>query len=211
MDINEKIKRRYNRISGIYEAMDKMIKEEWRLNLLSKVSGKVLEVGIGTGANLPFYPTKTQSLTGVDFSKGMLKHANDKVSKGNFLFPIELMEADIQALPFPDNTFDSVVSTCVFCSVPDPLVGLKELRRVCKPTGHIFMLEHMRSDNKFVGAVMDVLNPLTVSLWGANINRETIKTIQYSGLVIERDSSLMGSIFRDLAVSPNKNNVKEES
>lgn len=211
MDINGKIKKRYNRISGIYEVMDKMIKEEWRLNLLSKVSGNVLEVGIGTGTNLPFYPIKTQSLTGVDFSKGMLKHANDKVSKGNFPFPIELMEADIQALPFPDETFDSVVSTCVFCSVPDPLVGLKELRRVCKPTGRIYILEHMRSDNKFVGAVMDVLNPLTVRLWGANINRETIKIIERSGLMIETNSCLMGSIFRDLAVSPNKNNIKVES
>ena len=79
LDLNEKIKRRYNRISSIYEVMDKMIKEEWRLNLLSNVSGKVLEVGIGTGANFPFYPDNIDLLTGVDFSKGMLKHAQDKV------------------------------------------------------------------------------------------------------------------------------------
>ena len=64
MDINEKIKKRYNRISGIYEVMDRMIKEEWRLNLLSNVSGNVLEVGIGTGANLLFYPNQIDLLTG---------------------------------------------------------------------------------------------------------------------------------------------------
>jgi ubiquinone/menaquinone biosynthesis C-methylase UbiE len=204
LDINEKVKKRYNRISGIYEVMDRMIKDEWRVNLFSHVSGKVLEVGIGTGANLPFYPNQIQSLTGVDFSEGMLKHAKKKVTKGNFSFPIELMEADIQALPFPDNTFDSIVSTCVFCSVPDPLVGMKELRRVCKPTGRIYMLEHMRSDNKLVGVVMDILNPLTVRLWGANINRETMKTIEASGLEIETDSCLMGTIFREVGINPNK-------
>lgn len=205
MDVNEKIKKRYNRISGIYEVMDRMIKEVWRRELLENVSGKVLEVGIGTGANLPFYPKQILSLTGIDFSKGMLKYAREKVSKENYSFPIELIEADIQALPFPDNTFDTVVSTCVFCSVPDPLVGLKELRRVCKPNGRIFMLEHMRSDIKLVGIVMDMLNPLTVRLWGANINRETVKNIELAGLKIVSDSPLMTSIFRELAVYPNKN------
>lgn len=204
LNVNEKIKRRYNRISGIYEVIDRMIKAEWRLNLLSTISGNVLEVGIGTGANLPFYPTHTKSLTGVDFSRGMLKHAQEKVAKGRYPFPIRLIEADIQALPFPDNAFDTVVSTCVFCSIPEPLSGFKELKRVCKPNGQILMLEHMRSDQKWVGIVMDVLNPLTVRLWGANINRETIITIERSGLKIEKDKNLMGSIFRELLVAPNK-------
>ena len=204
MDINEKIKRRYNRISGIYEVMDKMIKEDWRLNLLSNVSGKVLEVGIGTGANLPFYPVNIDLLMGVDFSKGMLKHAQDKVRKERFSFPVQLVEADIQSLPFPDDSFDYVVSACVFCSVPDPLIGLQELRRVCKPSGRILMLEHMRSESKGIGIVMDMLNPLTVRLWGANINRKTIKTIENSGLKIETNKGLMGDIFRELSVSPNK-------
>lgn len=204
MDINEKIKKRYNRISGIYEGMDRMIKEGWRKDLLANAAGKVLEVGIGTGANLPFYPAQIHSLTGVDFSKGMLKHAKEKEAKGSFSFPVKLVEADIQALPFPDHTFDTIVSTCVFCSVPNPLVGLQELKRVCKPNGQILMLEHMRSENRLVGAVMDMLNPLTVRLWGANINRETIKNIESSGLKIESDSRLMGSIFRELTVHPNK-------
>jgi ubiquinone/menaquinone biosynthesis C-methylase UbiE len=203
-DVSKKIQRRYNRISGVYEIMDKMIKTEWRKELLSQVSGDVLEVGIGTGTNLFYYPSDISSLTGVDFSQGMLKHAFEKLSKGDFPFPVKLIEADIQKLPFPDHSFDSIVSTCVFCSVPDPIKGLKELRRVCKPNGRIFMLEHMRSENKFLGLVMDLLNPLTVRLWGANINRETIKNIELSGLKIEIDLQLMGTIMRNLAVSPNK-------
>lgn len=201
---NERIKNRYNRISGIYEFMDRMIKDKWRQDLLSHVSGKVLEVGIGTGANLPHYPSDILSLTGVDFSKGMLKHATEKVSRGNLLFPIELIEADIQDLPFPDHTFDSIVSTCVFCSVPDPIKGLKELRRVCKPTGKIYMLEHMRSDNKLMGLAMDMMNPITVKLWGANINRETLKNIRISELKIETELPLISSIFKELSIRPNK-------
>ena len=164
----------------------------------------MLEVGIGTGANLPFYPINIDLLTGVDFSKGMLKHAQDKVTNKRVSISCKLVEADIQSLPFPDDSFDYVVSTCVFCSVPDPLIGLQELRRVCKPTGRILMLEHMRSESKGIGVVMDMLNPLTVRLWGANINRKTIKTIEYSGLKIETNKDLMGDIFRELSVSPNK-------
>ncbi|MCM3668961.1 class I SAM-dependent methyltransferase [Mesobacillus maritimus] len=204
MNLNEVIKKRYNRISGVYELMDRMIKEEWRKNLLSQATGKVLEVGIGTGANLPYYREDLVSLTGIDFSRGMLKHANAKTAQGSFSFPIDLIEGDIQELPFQDGMFDSIVSTCVFCSVPDPVKGLKELKRVCKPTGSIFMLEHMRSENKLVGGVMDVLNPLTVRLWGANINRETLKNIELSNLKVESNKPLMSSILRELTISPCK-------
>ncbi|XJZ28024.1 class I SAM-dependent methyltransferase [Bacillota bacterium Lsc_1132] len=206
MDIklNEKIKKRYNRVSGIYDMMDKMMKEEWRKDLLAQVSGKVLEAGVGTGANLSYYPAGIQSLTGVDFSAGMLKIAREKLPNKQLPFPVDLIEADIQDLPFPDNTFDSIVSTCVFCSVPDPIKGLKELRRVCKPDGHIYMLEHMRSENKVAGVVMDVLNPITVRMWGANINRETVKNLEQSGLQIEKIENLMGTIIRRIVLKTNK-------
>lgn len=203
-NLNEVIKKRYNRISGIYELMDRMVKEEWRKNLLSQATGKVLEVGIGTGANMPYYREDLVSLTGIDFSRGMLTHAIAKNKQGSFSFPIDLIEGDIQELPFPDEMFDSIVSTCVFCSVPDPVKGLKELKRVCKPTGSIFMLEHMRSENKLVGGVMDILNPLTVRLWGANINRETLKNIELSNLKVESNKPLMSSILRELTISPCK-------
>lgn len=202
--INDKIKKRYNRVSGIYDMMDRMIKEQWRKDLLSQVSGKVLEAGVGTGANISYYPENIQSLTGIDFSKGMLRVAKEKAALMFLSYPLELVEADIQDLPFSDNTFDSIVSTCVFCSVPDPVKGLNELRRVCKPDGRIYMLEHMRSENKAAGIVMDVLNPLTVRLWGANINRETLKNIEIAGLHIEKVDSLMGSVMRRIVLSPNK-------
>ncbi|WP_420848103.1 class I SAM-dependent methyltransferase [Neobacillus citreus] len=199
--VNEIIKNRYNRVSRIYDMMDRMIKEQWRQDLLSAVSGDVIEVGVGTGGNLVYYPNSINSLTGIDFSQGMLKFAKEKSLKMKFHFPVELVEGDIQDLPFPDNTFDAIVATCVFCSVPDPVKGLQELKRVCKPDGRIYMIEHMKSDNKWAGLVMDLLNPLTVRLWGANINRETIKNIKLASLNIETNESLMGSIVRKLVLT----------
>ncbi|MDQ0219983.1 class I SAM-dependent methyltransferase [Peribacillus cavernae] len=201
-DINEVIKRRYNRISPVYEWMDKMIKDQWRKDLLLEATGDVLEVGIGTGSNLLYYPDHITSLTGVDFSQGMLRHAREKVNKAALEFPVHLMEADIQNLPFPDHSFDVIVSTCVFCSVPDPVKGLTELKRVCKPEGKILMLEHMRSGNPMLGGVMDLLNPLTVRLWGANINRKTLENIEKANLTIKEMENLMGTIMRKIEIQP---------
>lgn len=200
---NETIKKRYDRVSGLYDAMDRMMKDKWREDLLKDVKGKVLEVGIGTGKNLSFYHEGIE-LTGVDFSPKMLKKAQEKISNPALSFPVTLKEMDIQELDFPDNTFDYVVSTCVFCSVPDPIKGLKELKRVCKPDGEIIMLEHMRSDNKIAGKVMDLLNPIPVTVWGANINRDTLANITEAGMTIEEKEDLAGSIVRKMKVTPNK-------
>lgn len=198
---NKTIQKRYDRVSGIYNSMDRMIKPEWRRELLSNVSGNVLEVGVGTGANLPFYSQHVH-VTGVDFSQGMLKHAEHIVRKLHAEDQIKLKNMDIQAMAFPDHSFDFIVSTCVFCSVPDPIQGLRELKRVCKADGKILMLEHMRSENPFAGILMDLINPLTVRLWGANINRRTLDNIKDAGLTIERDQSLVGTIMRRLTVVP---------
>ena len=201
--LTEKIKKRYNRVSGIYDSMDKMIKESWRKDLLENVEGNILEVGVGTGANLPFYPDDIH-LTGIDFSSGMLKQARKKVNNLTLPYQINLIEMDAQQMDFPDNTFDYVVATCVYCSVPDPVKGLKEMGRVCKPDGKIILLEHMRSDKEVVGKMMDLLNPVTVNMWGANINRKTLDNIKQAGLLIEQKEDLFYSIVRKLVVKPNK-------
>jgi ubiquinone/menaquinone biosynthesis C-methylase UbiE len=200
-DLNKTIQKRYNRISGIYNQMDRMIKPEWRQELLSSLSGHVLEVGVGTGANLPFYPRNVR-VTGVDFSSGMLQYARNVVQQLCAEDRMTLLEMDVQQMTFPDDSFDYIVSTCVFCSVPDPVQGLHELRRVCKSDGKILMLEHMRSENAVAGILMDLLNPLTVRLWGANINRRTMDNIARAGLTIEKDKQLFGTILRRLEVAP---------
>src|SRR5699024_5078769 len=177
------------------------IRSCWRKNLLEKLHGNVLEVGVGTGANLTYYPTDVH-VTGIDFSPKMLTKAYAKVNKSKP--KIVLREMDVQQMDFPDNTFDLVVSTCVFCSVPDPIQGFKEIRRVVKPEGKILMLEHMRSESYFAGIILDLINPLTVRIIGANVHRNTIKNIENAGLNIEKQSFLMTSIMRKLIISPNK-------
>lgn len=197
----EIIKQRYDRISSLFDVMDHMIRVSWRKDLLEYLQGIILEVGVGTGANLPYYPSNVH-VTGIDFSPKMLAKAEEKIERAKA--KVILREMDAEKIDFPDNTFDTVVSTCVFCSVPDPVKGLKEIRRVVKPEGKIVMLEHMRSENIVAGKMLDLINPLTIRIVGANVNRKTIENIEKAGLKIEQQSNLMTSIMRKLILSPNK-------
>jgi len=178
----KKIKGRYNRVSKIYDILEQpmevMTMSKWREKLIKNIEGpKILEVGVGTGKNLLIYPNKLE-ITGIDFSENMLEKANQKIKgKEN----ITLIEMDAQKMSFADNTFDTIVTSCVFCSVPDPVEGLKEMRRVCRHDGKIIMLEHMRSHHNIVGKFMDVVNFIPLHTWGANINRETIANILKAG------------------------------
>ncbi|HEX7057271.1 MAG TPA: methyltransferase domain-containing protein [Bacilli bacterium] len=195
----EVIRKRYDRIAAMFNMMDGRLMRQWKKEMLAEVTGNVLEVGIGAGANLPHYANHV-TLTGIDFSPNMLKFAARKAEELHM--QVTLREMDIEHLAFADGTFDYVVATCVFCSVPDPVAGLRELRRVCKPDGKILLLEHMRSENPVTGLLMDALNPLVVRLSGANINRRTLDHIEKAGLTIESNERLMSTIVRRLAVKP---------
>jgi ubiquinone/menaquinone biosynthesis C-methylase UbiE len=169
--------------------------EPWRQKLWALVHGpRVLEVGVGTGKNMPFWPHAV-TLTAIDLTPGMLQRARQRAIELNI--KAQLCLGDVQLLDFPDAYFDEAVATCVFCSVPDPVLGLRELKRVVKPGGSIILLEHMRSPNEFIGKTMDVINPLVVRLMGANINRRTIENIQIAGWLIEQAEDLgMGGIMK---------------
>ncbi|HLR43304.1 MAG TPA: class I SAM-dependent methyltransferase [Pseudogracilibacillus sp.] len=195
------IKKRYDRIASLFNMMDHAIRPSWREDLLKNVQGNILEVGVGTGANFPYYPEGVHVI-GIDFSPKMLEVAEKKISEAKA--SITLKEMDAEQMDFPDNSFDVVVSTCVFCSVPNPIRGLQEIRRVVKPDGKVVMLEHMRSNNKIAAKMLDIINPITVRMSGANVNRETIKNIENAGLKIEEEQYLMTSIMRKITASPNK-------
>ncbi len=167
----------------------------WRERLWSMVEGpQVLEVGVGTGKNIPFYPSGME-VTAIDLTPGMLEKALKRASKLNL--DVDLHLGDAQMMGFPDASFDTVVATCVFCSVPDPILGMREVLRVLKPGGQVLLLEHVRSAQAFLGALMDTVNPLVVRLVGANINRRTVENVRRAGLTVESVEDLgMGDIFK---------------
>jgi ubiquinone/menaquinone biosynthesis C-methylase UbiE len=195
----EIIRCRYNRTARFYDLMDKMIPDSMRCKVVRQATGKVLEVGVGTGKNLLYYENGCE-VTGIDFSPGMLAKAREKTYGAKV--PVNLLEMDIQHMAFPDGSFDTVLATCVFCSVPDPVQGLREVKRVCKPGGKIILLEHVRSGNPVLGWLMDRLNPVFLHLIGSNINRRTIANVATAGIDIIEIKDLLGKIVRLILARP---------
>src|SRR5512144_1704155 len=183
---------RYQRISPIYDQLESLMERRvrpWREKLWQFVTGpRVLEVGVGTGKNMPFWPLNCK-ITAIDLTPGMLDIAHERAKSLNRQ-SAELCLGDVQCLEFPARAFDAVVSTFVFCSVPDPIKGLMEIRRVIRPGGQILLLEHVRIDRPVIGTLMDTLAPLIVRLNGANIHRRTVENVRIAGLQIGRVENL---------------------
>ncbi len=190
------VRSRYNHMASLFDLIEKgggQRLKSWRELLWSKVDGAdILEVGVGTGANFPFYPGKAR-VTAVDLSTGMLDRARRKVASSKA--EIVLEEMDVQSLAFPDGSFDTVVSTLVLCAVPDPVKGLTEMKRVCRAGCRALFLEHVRSSSAVFGPVMDFFNPAVFWAFGDNFNRRTVQNVAQSGFVIERVTDLTG-IFK---------------
>jgi phosphatidylethanolamine/phosphatidyl-N-methylethanolamine N-methyltransferase len=191
-------RKRYNRIAPLYDLMEGLVESsrynKWRKLQWSRVEGSsILEVGIGTGKNFPYYPAGIEIIA-VDFSEEMLARARRRANTQGV--KVRLYHMDVQALDFEDNSFDTVIASFVFCSVPDPVLGLKEIERVCKPGGKVVLLEHVLSANRILGWLMNLANPLVVWMVGANINRRTVDNVLKSGLEVERVIGLSMGIFK---------------
>ena len=154
---------------------------------------------MGTGKNLPYYPEDAE-VTAIDLSDRMLEQARQRAE--SLGLDVDLRQMDAQALTFENDTFDAAVATFVFCSVPDPVQGLRELSRVTKPDGDIWLLEHVRINKPVIGPLMDLLNPVVVRLMGPNINRQTADNVQRAGLTIVDVEHLSGELVKLIYARP---------
>lgn len=145
-------------------------------------AGRLLEIGVGTGKNMPHYPPGSR-VVAVDLSPRMIRKATAKARRLGR--EVDLLIADAQRLPFRDGAFDGAAATFVFCSVPDPVAGFEEVKRVVRRGGRIDLLEHVRSGSVGAAWVMDRLNPLVVRMMGANINRDTVGNVGRAGIDVD--------------------------
>ncbi len=196
-------KKRYSRIAPFFDLMEflpeKFTMNRWREKLFSHLRpGITLELGVGTGKNLSYYPPGV-SLVAADISRRMVEIARKKVAPGQKVF-FAVMNAETLALP--SRFFDNVVVTFVFCSVSDPLQGLRELRRVVKPDGQVLFLEHVLPENPLLKFIFNLLNPLVVRIFGANINRRTVQNIARAGFTIQQESNLSRDVVKLIVAQP---------
>lgn len=150
--------------------------------LFSKMRGATLMVAAGTGNDFKFFPPGMH-VVAIDISPKMLERAARKTAE--YEGSIELREMDVCDLDFADATFDTIATACTFCSVPKPIVGLRELRRVLKPGGQMLMFEHVRSRIGPLGILMDLMTPLFRRI-GPELNRDTVGNVQKAGFRLRR-------------------------
>jgi ubiquinone/menaquinone biosynthesis C-methylase UbiE len=163
-----------------------------RRRLLAEARGTVLEIGAGTGANFAYYSEGVR-VYALDQSREMLATARKRPCRAC----ATVTQADAQVLPFATGTFDTVVGALVFCSIPDPLQALGEVRRVLHPGGTLRLLEHTRGYHPIAALLTDLLNPLWFSLNGScRLNRQTVQTVARAGFSVTSIERRLGGIVQ---------------
>jgi ubiquinone/menaquinone biosynthesis C-methylase UbiE len=170
-----------------------------RERLLRRASGKVLEVAVGTGKNLSYYPRGCE-VVAVDVSREMLNVARKRATQ--FSIKGALLLADAEALPFPNKSFDTVMSSLTTCTFPNPVTALREMTRVCKPPGRILLLEHGRSNREWLSLWQDRRADRHAKQLGCHWNREPLELAREASLrIIEAQRVFLG-IFHVIEAMP---------
>jgi ubiquinone/menaquinone biosynthesis C-methylase UbiE len=201
---NERRRRRYaNEVSKYDKEMDLgerlLFGSEHRRWACSQATGETLEVAIGTGLNLPYYPPDVK-LTGLDISSEMLAAARTRATE--LEIPVELEEGDAQDLPFPDQTFDTVISTYATCSVPDEVQTISEMKRVLKEGGRLILVDHIRSSVKPIYWLQHLLE-LSPKRDKGELTRRPLLHVQAAGFEIQASDRLRaGIVERLVALKP---------
>lgn len=181
----------YDRQIGFLEKIWFSGGREW---LCSRATGDVLEVAVGTGRNLPFYP-KDVRITAIDLSPVMLGFARERAAE--FGIDAELLEGDAEMLPFADDRFDTVVCALSLCSIPNRSKAIAEMSRVLKPGGGLLLLDHIGSSWPPIYAVQWLVERLTIPVAGEHFTRRQLPLVRTAGLeVVETERLKAGSMER---------------
>ena len=195
---------RYQRIAPFYDLLDLPF-ERGRYHALRPLvfrglSGRLLEAGVGTGRNFPFYPMGVSAVVGIDLSPRMLARAERRRDVSPV--PIELRHMDVTKLDFANNTFDAAVSTFLFCVLPDQLQvpALQELGRVVKPDGPIRLLEYVRPPGTLRRIVSRIWDPWIAVAYGASFDRQTEAHIPAAGLEVDESRYVVDDLVKLICV-----------
>lgn len=183
---SSRVREIYDRLAPRYDRCEGWVEwwlRRYRKRLLARARGRVLEVGIGTGRNLPYYPAGCR-ITGIDLSPEMLKVAARRAARLGR--DVTLLPMDAEELSFPSGSFDTVVSTLTLCTVVDPIRALGEMARVTAPGGRILLLEHGRSTHLWLSRLLDRLAPHQIAKCGCHPNRNVLALVQAADLVVLR-------------------------
>lgn len=178
-DVYERQAPYYDRMIAVAERLLFAGGREWACR---QVHGDVLEVGVGTGRNLPCLPDGVR-LTGMELSPAMLARAEERARRLGRT--VDLRVGDAQRLPFADATFDTVLATLTLCSIPDDVTAVAEMARVLRPGGRLVLLDHVASPSRVVRTVQRLLEPLFLRLAADHLLREPEDAVRRAGLVVE--------------------------
>jgi ubiquinone/menaquinone biosynthesis C-methylase UbiE len=199
----EEIRLKYNRFAPWYDLAEGLPEllgvKNLRHTLLQRAAGQVLEVAVGTGKNLPYYATMCR-LTAVDVSLAMVMRARQRVGKLGLDVHFQVMDA--AHLGFPDQHFDTVVDALALCTFPDPVAVLLEMSRVCRPEGHVLLLEHGHSDRAWLGRWQDRHAERHARHLGCHWNREPLELLRQAGLRLITTERRFFGIFHLLEAAP---------
>ncbi|WKA53096.1 class I SAM-dependent methyltransferase [Planococcus shixiaomingii] len=164
-----------------------------RESLVSIASGRVLEIGSGTGVNFPYYKSGVQ-VDAIEPNPLMMNQTEKRIKAAQV--PIKTHLAKAENLPFADDSFDTVVATLVFCTIPDPVKALQEIKRVSKPGAKFLLFEHVRLDKELMGKTQDLLTPAWKKICdGCHLNRDTVSLLRNAGIPITKVNSFYGGLF----------------
>jgi len=175
---------------------ERLLSPDSRTWICAQATGKTLEVAVGTGLNLPFYPGDVQ-LTGVDFSPAMLSLARQRAEQLGRV--VDLREADAHELPFPDASFDTVVCTYGLCAIPDDSRAVSEMKRVLRPGGLLLLVDHIAGGAWPTRAVQRLLEVVTVPLQGEHFLRRPLHRVRAEGLNVEQCERFKLGVIERLA------------